>query len=504
MSILTPVLKPIGKAIAKQAPDIATKAAKTAIDLTPKVADQSISSWGWLVNGVKTSESENIFDILKSNGADVLNDSDFTTPGLSSAVKNVYDELVGGDFSTVPYKVRVQTLQEAALDKSILDDIIAKHADQTEGVGRSWRSTGEEGSKPAGSAWDDYNTFEREHWATHGKGSGLYFMHNDQEWRLDLKNKKKQTFSQKNLAEKNKENAKLSETRAPGLSLTTLDPEQFEASGATRAGGVARHHATPAKIGEKAIHQYEKNLNPNWTPADGLSAEGKKFIKILQNKLDITLGDMLANYTDYPQIGRKSPLHTSAHEILNEKGMNPRTISFEGMSNDQIYQWFKNDFAPVKKQIDDELGFKSPYTVKSAGKAARDINKKRLSIKSRKKPRKKPKPTQFPEKIQDHITRSQEIGITEPGWKNGSIDYTWRPQTNTGQIDIPPQSKKGFKGLRDEFFEQIEDLPSGSVWELNPKFKDEKRRRIYARLFTGDPRITRNADETLGWVLTIP
>ena len=43
MSILTPVLKPIGKAIAKQAPDIATKAAKTAIDLTTKVSDQSIS-----------------------------------------------------------------------------------------------------------------------------------------------------------------------------------------------------------------------------------------------------------------------------------------------------------------------------------------------------------------------------------------------------------------------------------------------------------------------------
>ena len=38
----------------------------------------------------------------------------------------------------------------------------------------------------------------------------------------------------KNLAEKNKENAKLSETRSPGLKLTTLDQEQFEASGATR------------------------------------------------------------------------------------------------------------------------------------------------------------------------------------------------------------------------------------------------------------------------------
>ena len=117
---------------------------------------------------------------------------------------------------------------------------------------------------------------------------------------------------------------------------------------------------------------------------------------------------------------------------------------------------------------------------------------------------KKTKPTQFPDNIQRHIKRSQEIGITEPQWKSGSIDYTWRPQSGTGQIDIPPQSAKGFKGLRDEFFEQIEKLPSGSVWELNPKFKDEQRRRIYASLFGKDARITRNPDPTLGWVLTVP
>ena len=114
------------------------------------------------------------------------------------------------------------------------------------------------------------------------------------------------------------------------------------------------------------------------------------------------------------------------------------------------------------------------------------------------------KTTQFPEQIQRHISRSQEIGIPEPSWKNGSIDYIWRPESNTGQIDIPPQSKKGFKGLRDEFFEQIEELPSGSIWELNPKFKDEKRRRIYARLFANDGRIKRNPDPTLGWVLRVP
>lgn len=495
------IVKPFVKSFAKRG---VKTAAKTAVDLVPKVADQSTSSWGWLTNGVKTSESKAILETLRENGADVLNDTDYTTPGLSAATHHAYNQLVDGDFSTMPAKVRVKTIQESAKDPRLLDEILSQHGEQTEGVGRRWVGTGPEGSKPSGADWDDYNTFERQHWAEKGKGSGLYFMHNDQEWRLDLKDRKKQTFSQKNLAEKNKENAKLSETRSPGLRLTTLDPEQFEASGATRAGGVARHHSHAAKIGEKALHQYELNLNPNWTPEMGRSAEGTKFLKNLQNRLGIPSGDMLANYRDYPQVGRKSPVHTRAHEILSEAGMNPRTISFKGMSNDEIWQFFQNKLGPTLKNIDDELGFESPYNVKSAGKAARDINRKRLSIKGNKKARKKAKPTQFPEQIQRHIARSQEIGIPEPTWKSGSIDYTWRPETNTGQIDIPPQSAKGFKGLRDEFFEQIEELPSGSVWELNPKFKDEKRRRIYARLFGNDPRITRNPDETLGWVLTIP
>ena len=120
---------------------------------------------------------------------------------------------------------------------------------------------------------------------------------------------------------------------------------------------------------------------------------------------------------------------------------------------------------------------------------------------------KKTNPTQFPERIQKHIQRSQEIGITEPTWKNGKIDYTWRPETNTGQIDIPEQTnfnKKGFKGLKDEFYSQIEELPSGSVWELNPNPNKPRLRPIYARLFKGDPRIVPNPDPSLGWILTIP
>ena len=496
--------KPFIKAFTK-------KAAKTAVDLVPKVADQSTSAWRWLDNGVKTSQSKDLFETLKANGADVLNDPDFASPGLSAATKNAYDKLIDADFATAPYKVRVKALQESANDCRLLDEIIGQYSEQTEGVGRRWVGTGPEGSKPSGADWDDYNTFERQHWAEKGKGSGLYFMHNDQEWRLDLKDRKKQTFSQKNLAEKNKENAKLSETRSPGLKLTTLDQEQFEARGATRSGGVARHHAHAAKIGEKALHQYELNLNPNWTPEMGRSAEGTKFLKNLQNRLGIPSGDMLANYRDYPQVGRKSPVHTRAHEILSEAGMNPRTISFKGMSNDEIWQFFQNKLGPTLKNIDDELGFESPYTVKSAGKAARDINRKRLTIKGNKKARKKTEPnwTGVAKKaIDGQIGKS---GWDEARWRSANTQFTWSKADNRGYIDIIKDATgdDAVRTLKAQFFKEIDNLPSGTTWTLEAD--TAQKYRIYKRMFRDDPRFTPGGDKKLlesrgidHFVLTIP
>ena len=200
----------------------------------------------------------------------------------------------------------------------------------------------------------------------------------------------------------------------------------------------------------------------------------------------IVLGNKRYNRIDIPVA-----VHNVLHRALEAQDLLPKKGDFSKIPFDQRKVYLQEMI--TDQRFVDEI----TYDIMSQYQTGVPIENIKFNPK-------KTKPTQFPEQIQRHITRSQEIGITEPTWKSGSIDYTWRPETNTGQIDIPPQSAKGFKGLRDEFFEQIEDLPSGSVWELNPKFKDEKRRRIYARLFTGDPRITRNADETLGWVLTVP
>jgi len=192
---------------------------------------------------------------------------------------------------------------------------------------------------------------------------------------------------------------------------------------------------------------------------------------------------------------------------LNKKSKDIGGVLIDAIRKDEFIDYNK----VVKDFVDLDLGPKINKLTPDDWDEIVDIsmknpklNMQQILINYTQKKVKKVEPTHFSDWIRKHIKRSQEIGIKEPVWKDGSIDYIWRPQSNTGQIDIPPQSAKSFKGLRNEFFSQIEDLPSGSVWELNPKFKDEKRRRIYARLFKGDNRITRNADETLGWVLRVP
>ena len=192
---------------------------------------------------------------------------------------------------------------------------------------------------------------------------------------------------------------------------------------------------------------------------------------------------------------------------LNKKSKDIGGVLIDAIRKDEFIDYNK----VVKDFVDLDLGPKINKLTPDDWDEIVDIsmknpklNMQQILINYTQKKVKKVEPTHFSDWIRKHIKRSQEIGIKEPVWKDGSINYTWRPQSNTGQIDIPPQSAKSFKGLRNEFFEQIDNLPSGSVWELNPQFKDEKRRRIYARLFKGDKRITRNADETLGWVLRVP
>ena len=236
---------------------------------------------------------------------------------------------------------------------------------------------------------------------------------------------------------------------------------------------------------------------------DGLSrAEGQQLSKMLFED-----GHALGR-VNYNKLNLPKPVHDKLHAWMDgQLGLNGLNMkSLKGMDIQTRYKHLSIYLENIQPAIDEAVfelmrRYKAKESLFIPGVPLAD---QFTDARSGLKIGKKAKPTQFPDNIQRHIQRSQEIGITEPQWKSGSIDYTWRPQSGTGQIDIPPQSAKGFKGLRDEFFEQIEELPSGSVWELNPKFKDEQRRRIYARLFGKDKRITRNPDPTLGWVLTVP
>ena len=251
---------------------------------------------------------------------------------------------------------------------------------------------------------------------------------------------------------------------------------------------VAKILNIPAK--QVRQHHYNGAAHWGWLFQGTTEAQAREMHEILGSN-GIILGDRRFNRIDLP-----IAIHDVLHRTLEARGLIHPKGNFSQLPFDQrkeLLARMMKDQAIVNEITYDLM---RQY---QGGVPLEEIEYGKNPYKP-----KNTEPTQFPEQIQRHIARSAEIGITEPAWKSGSIDYTWRPETNTGQIDIPPQSKKGFKGLRDEFFEQIENLPSGSVWELNPKFKDEKRRRIYARLFDNDPRITRNPDPTLGWVLRVP
>ena len=96
----------------------------------------------------------------------------------------------------------------------------------------------------------------------------------------------------------------------------------------------------------------------------------------------------------------------------------------------------------------------------------------------------------------------------------GDAKVTWYPNKNNplkgrGQIDILEQAgktnPKGVKALIKDFNDSLKDFPSGVQVELNPKWKDAKRRSIYENyVFKNHPNIKRNTDPTLGWVYTAP
>ena len=126
---------------------------------------------------------------------------------------------------------------------------------------------------------------------------------------------------------------------------------------------------------------------------------------------------------------------------------------------------------------------------------------------------KKAKPTQWSDFRARNIKRDVEL-FGQAEWKVGDAKVTWYPNKNNplkgrGQIDILEQAgktnPKGVKALIKDFNDSLKDFPSGVQVELNPKWKDAKRRSIYENyVFKNHPNIKRNADPTLGWVYTAP
>ena len=126
---------------------------------------------------------------------------------------------------------------------------------------------------------------------------------------------------------------------------------------------------------------------------------------------------------------------------------------------------------------------------------------------------KKTKPTEWSELRKRNIPIDVKLyGKSE--WKVGDAKVTWYPDPDDplkgrGQIDILDQASntkpKGVKALIKDFNDAIKEFPSGTKVELNPMWKDAKRRSIYENyVFKNNPNIKPNPDDTLGWIYTAP
>lgn len=241
---------------------------------------------------------------------------------------------------------------------------------------------------------------------------------------------------------------------------------------------------------------------------DGLSrAEGKKLSKMLFDE-----GHALGR-VNYNKLNLPKPVHDALHGWMDHQlGLNGLNMpSLKGMSIEQRHKHLKVYLEEIQPAIDEAV-----FELMSRHNAGQPLITPNVSMIDQFTDAYKYKPKaldinkQNPYFPVDHITKSVKSKIYEPRWKIGSVEYTWRPtdiknpRKGTGQIDIPTQDTKNFYELKNEFFDQIKELPPGSTWELNPRSNDQKRINIYTRLFKNSPNIVRNSDPSLGWILTVP
>lgn len=234
---------------------------------------------------------------------------------------------------------------------------------------------------PTGVKANQYWQQELGHWETKGRGSGNYFHHNNQRWRLDRKAEagKPARYSWKSVEAKRGEGRNLNLLREQYLQNTTLDPKASLAfgKGATEPGPI--HHAAAAALVGKMHAQFERNLNPNWTPKDGTSDAGKAFVRAMQNRLGLYGGDSPLNLRHYPadnpSIPAVSAVHNRAHTLQRQLGINPEQ-DLSGYSNTELWRLAQKTAKGVA-EIDAQLGYKPKF--KSPGHAGAVLRGVQLS-----------------------------------------------------------------------------------------------------------------------------
>lgn len=116
-------------------------------------------------------------------------------------------------------------------------------------------------SRPSGPGWEAYKRTELEYIKQHGKGSGKYYNHGGQRWRLDRKAEagKPVRYSPKSVDVKNKENTKKTSARQQKIDRQTAATANAELAQNKRAHINGRghdvHHTTPIDRVEKGLVQ---------------------------------------------------------------------------------------------------------------------------------------------------------------------------------------------------------------------------------------------------------
>ena len=131
-----------------------------------------------------------------------------------------------------------------------------------------------------------------------------------------------------------------------------------------------------------------------------------------------------------------------------------------------------------------------------------------LTPKIRKAKRERIKKTNLPPSLDEWDETAQiafkqmEAGNRpEARWRNSNIEFTWAPKDldgkGRGYIDVIKDTAgdDDYLALKNQFFEKIETLPSGTIWTLEAD--TAQKHKLYKRMFKNDPRIKSGGDKKL-------